>query len=295
MPNFHNDPITSNIDTGNISAVFAKSHDGRGLEGWSTTAYGASGDSEESAGVRGTSKDGHGLEGWSTNAEGVWAISTNGDGVSGQSTNNGRGVAGFGNTGPGVYGHSDNQAGIVGESTNFDGVYGIAHKPEKSAITGHNPGGVAGLFVGNVVVTGFIEMTNGDCAEDFDISAESSATPGTVMVLDDEGKLRESFRAYDKRVAGVISGAGSHKPGLVLGKQQPQSGRMPLALLGKVFCKVDAHYGCVEVGDMLTTSPTAGHAMRADDPSKAFGAVVGKALRPLISGQSLIPILVALQ
>jgi hypothetical protein len=62
-----------------------------------------------------------------------------------------------------------------------------------------------------------------------------------------------------------------------------------------VYCKVDAQYGSVEVGDMLTTSPTPGHAMRALDPLKAFGCVIGKALRPLESGQDLIPILVTLQ
>jgi hypothetical protein len=66
-------------------------------------------------------------------------------------------------------------------------------------------------------------------------------------------------------------------------------------LLGKVFCKVDAQYGAVEVGDLLTTSPTPGHAMKASDPAKAFGAVIGKALRPLTEGHSLIPILIALQ
>jgi hypothetical protein len=35
--------------------------------------------------------------------------------------------------------------------------------------------------------------------------------------------------------------------------------------------------------------------MRATDAARAFGAVIGKALRPLQSGQSMIPILVALQ
>jgi hypothetical protein len=49
------------------------------------------------------------------------------------------------------------------------------------------------------------------------------------------------------------------------------------------------------MGDLLTTSPTPGHAMKADDPLKAFGAVIGKALRPLDEGEGLIPILIALQ
>jgi hypothetical protein len=62
-----------------------------------------------------------------------------------------------------------------------------------------------------------------------------------------------------------------------------------------VYCKVDAQYSPIEVGDLLTTSPTPGHAMKADDPLKAFGTVIGKALRPLSEGQGLIPILIALQ
>ena len=64
--------------------------------------------------------------------------------------------------------------------------------------------------------------------------------------------------------------------------------------MGKVFCKVDAKFGAIEVGDLLTTSSTPGYAMKASDPFKAFGAVIGKALRPLTVGQGLIPILISL-
>ena len=65
--------------------------------------------------------------------------------------------------------------------------------------------------------------------------------------------------------------------------------------MGKVFCKVDASYGPIEAGDLLTTSDTPGHAMKAGDPARTSGAVVGKALRGLRDGQGLIPILVSLQ
>jgi len=51
----------------------------------------------------------------------------------------------------------------------------------------------------------------------------------------------------------------------------------------------------VEVGDLLTTSATPGHAMKATDNARAFGAVLGKALAPLPSGKGLVPILVTLQ
>jgi hypothetical protein len=66
-------------------------------------------------------------------------------------------------------------------------------------------------------------------------------------------------------------------------------------LFGKAYCKVDAAYAAIEVGDLLTSSDTAGHAMKAADPAKAFGAIVGKALGALPSGRGLIPILISLQ
>jgi hypothetical protein len=119
--------------------------------------------------------------------------------------------------------------------------------------------------------------------------------PGTVMVITGEGEIEPSQLPYDKRVAGVISGAGDLRPAIILGKQESDRNRASLALVGKVYCKVDANGASIEVGDLLTTSPTLGHAMKADDPVKAFGAVIGKALRPLRSGQGLIPILIALQ
>jgi hypothetical protein len=119
--------------------------------------------------------------------------------------------------------------------------------------------------------------------------------PGTVMVIDHGGSLKASEKAYDKRVAGVISGAEGYKPGIILDQRESQADRMPMALIGKVYCKVDARYSPIEVGDLLTTSPTPGHAMKATDPLKAFGAVLGKALQGLVGGQGLLPILVSLQ
>jgi hypothetical protein len=115
------------------------------------------------------------------------------------------------------------------------------------------------------------------------------------MVLDEHAALQPSQQAYDKKVAGVVSGAGDYQPGLILDKQESSAGRMPVALVGKAYCKADAQYAAIEVGDLLTTSHTPGHAMKASDSVQAFGAVIGKALRPLKEGQGLIPILIALQ
>jgi hypothetical protein len=161
------------------------------------------------------------------------------------------------------------------------------------AVTGH-------ITAHDVEVTGDIRchdvvLSGGDCAEDFDIAGLDAVDPGTVMVIDEAGSLRPCQNAYDKKVTGVISGAGDYKPGIILDKRSSTSNRLPLALLGKVYCKVDAEHVPIEIGDLLTTSSTAGHAMKACDPLKAFGSVIGKALRPMEGGKGLIPILVALQ
>jgi hypothetical protein len=149
---------------------------------------------------------------------------------------------------------------------------------------------------GNLSLPGDIRLTVGaDCAEEFEIAAGNLVDAGSVMIIDETGALKPAHQAYDKRVAGVISGAGPLKPGIILDRHDPRDGRLPLALVGKVYCKVDADYASLEVGDLLTTSVTPAHAMKAADPGKAFGTVIGKALGALKNGQGLIPILVALQ
>jgi hypothetical protein len=148
---------------------------------------------------------------------------------------------------------------------------------------------------GNLNVKGDIYLPGADCAEHFDIAAATEAEPGTVMVINADGLLEPNSQAYDKRVAGVVSGAGKFRPGIILDSQDHDTSRRPIALVGKVYCKVDADYAAVEIGDLLTTSDTIGHARKAADPGKAFGSVIGKALRRLDEGRGLIPILIALQ
>jgi len=135
-------------------------------------------------------------------------------------------------------------------------------------------------------------LSGADCAEEFDTVREGEIEVGAVVVFDDDGRLSLSTRPYDKRVAGVISGAGPFRPGVVLDRRITAHPRAPVALAGKVFCKVDASSGAIEPGDMLTTSATAGCAMKAQDPSRAFGATIGKALMRLDVGCGMIPILV---
>ena len=146
---------------------------------------------------------------------------------------------------------------------------------------------------------GEIEFFNADFAEDFDLTPTLPATavePGMVMVFDENGDLRPCEKAYDPKVAGVVSGAGDYAPGIVMDKRNTGKLRKPIALVGKVYCLVDATEQAVEVGDLLTPSTTTGHAMKAVDPLKTFGASIGKALKAMPQGtRGLLPIVVSLQ
>jgi hypothetical protein len=147
-----------------------------------------------------------------------------------------------------------------------------------------------------------LQITGGaDLSEKFDVAAEkdeSDIEPGMVVAIDakNPGKLQVSRRAYDRRVAGVISGAGGVQPGMTLGQEGTLAdGKHPVALSGRVYVRVDASYGAIKPGDLLTSSPTPGHAMKASISAKAQGAIIGKAMTGLNSGKALVLALITLQ
>jgi hypothetical protein len=143
--------------------------------------------------------------------------------------------------------------------------------------------------------SGDILFQNADCAEEFDLADGEDAPPGAIMVIGDDGRLHQCREPYDRRVVGIVSGAGSLKPAIILGRKESAVSRAALAVLGCVFCNVDATNDGVRVGDLLTTSARPGFAMKATDSAQSFGAVLGKALRAQASGLGLLPVLVALQ
>ncbi|UCF81496.1 MAG: hypothetical protein JSV08_03545 [Acidobacteriota bacterium] len=178
---------------------------------------------------------------------------------------------------------------------------------------------------GNVYARGSFRPASLDLAEYHPVGEAVEA--GDVLVADRfaPGVMRKATSAEDKAVVGVVSAT----PGIELGRSIKQIAAMEpeiaawidearalgdkeaedaawaqleeifrethaaVALSGTVACKVDAGYGAVEVGDLLVTSPTAGHAMRADEP--APGTVLGKALEPLNAGAGAIKVLVMLR
>lgn len=322
-------PIEGNSSDPKIAGVTGRNNPGPGVVGASGTGNGVEGGTlgtnksgvlgtnlgtgpgvsgQGSPGVRGEGTSGAGVEGHvagSSPFPGVSGTSLNGDGVYG-TTSGGNGSAVRGEHtggGNGVYGSSVNGNAIVGQSEKgnagfFVGSFSLNGKMVHSGDYSLNGNMVhSGDYstTGTVTVAKDIVLSGADCAEEFDVGIATEIDPGTVMIIDGYGVLQPCYKAYDKTVAGVISGAGDYRPGMILDRTESSKNRMPVALVGKVYCKVDAKYAAIEVGDLLTTSPTLGHAMKADDPSKTSGAVIGKALRPLRSGIGLIPILIALQ
>jgi hypothetical protein len=111
---------------------------------------------------------------------------------------------------------------------------------------------------------------------------------GDVVVYDAVKRcIAACDKANDKRVVGMIS----TDPAFVLGIEQNEP---TVALCGRVPCKVDADIAPIEPGDLLTSSPTRGHAQKAD-PGKATGAIIGKALEGLDKGRGEILVFVAMQ
>ncbi len=136
-----------------------------------------------------------------------------------------------------------------------------------------------------------------DYSETFPITQEE-VTPGTVMSIDaaNKGYLTVCTEAYDSKVAGIVAGANGLGSGIKLGSSTEIAGDHAIALAGRVYCKVDTRYGDIEPGDLLTTSPTPGHAMVVKDYNRAAGAILGKAMEGIAGGEKgQILVLVTLQ
>ena len=299
-----------NVPTGPAIGVAGNNSSpaGHAVYGYSSpTGTGVRGEAIAGAGVWGSSVDWVGAYGYSAKSIGVMGESPNGGGVFGKSTK-WRGVTGESVDEHGVYGTSTNGAGVAGVSQNWAGVRGVSNSPTNGAVSAQNNGsgpgiyatsqsGPAAVFAGTTR-TEVLQITGGsDLAERFQVSDGATAEPGTVMVIDPDnpGHLMISTAAYDRKVAGVISGAGDVATGLVLHQEGVLEGDAVVAIGGRVYVKAEAISGPIMPGDLLTTSDMAGYAMAVTDFDQAHGAIIGKAMTALDSGTGLVLVLVNLQ
>ncbi len=202
-------------------------------------------------------------------------------------------------------------ATLHAENYGVDGIaiYAKSHGSDTTAVLNQNGdgsllrgfnGGCCPVFEvknNGRVVTTELEITGGaDLVEGFSAPAGSNS-PGTVMVIDPQGagQLMQSQTAYDRRVAGVVSGAGNVRPGIRMGQASVLDGDTLVAMSGRVYVKCSAENGAIQPGDLLTSASLAGHAMRATASDQSFGAVLGKAMTSLEGETGLVLVLVSLQ
>ena len=152
---------------------------------------------------------------------------------------------------------------------------------------------------GNVFASGSFRPNAMDLAEYFPVSVPVG--PGDVLAVDrdNSGSYRLASDAADPAVVGIVSA----QPGVLLGsgiaqvmaadselarqldearqlgdakeearlwselEQQFQQTHAAVALSGTVLCKVDAGYGAIRPGDLLTTSPRWTQATARSDPA----------------------------
>ncbi len=131
------------------------------------------------------------------------------------------------------------------------------------------------------------ELTVGSCsgcdvAEHF---IGNNLEAGDVVVLDSTAVrgVAKTSTPYNKLAAGIVS----TEPTITMGIKEG----VPISLSGVVPTKV---IGKVAVGDLLTTSSTAGYAMACTEHAKCAGAIIGKAMENNAAGKGKITALVML-
>ena len=149
-----------------------------------------------------------------------------------------------------------------------------------------------GIHTWDVEAEGTMRSTHGFLTEAADLAehyeSADALRPGDVVCVGREGGgVQRSDRARDSTVLGIVS----TEPGVLLGHNPANPNAYPIALCGRVACRVVDEAGPIAPGDLLTTSSVAGHAMRADPPQA--GSIIGKALGALASGAGLIDVFVS--
>lgn len=275
--------------------------------------------------------EGHGMFVGHADEDGVRVNSANVAGINVRSADV-VGVRGRSSTGIGVNGISSSGVGILGEALAADGdtegVLARVNSPAGEGLQAENNSDnsnaniIAGCSASNCTEVEFLVKRNGDVLADGSftgpadfaemmsvVGEKEQYAPGDVLVIGPQGQLTQATAPYATNLAGVYS----TKPGFVGDTEITEKGvevyergeagqtRIPVALMGIVPVKVTTENGAIQPGDLLTTSNTPGHAMKAspvvinDIELYLPGAILGKALERLEKGTGVIEVLVTLR
>jgi len=166
---------------------------------------------------------------------------------------------------------------------------------------------------GNLTVTGTLNApTKVGCVTDrFIYRGSDSLERGDVVALASNAvshhygpdnmipliEVQLTQEPRDARVCGIVHTpelAGEDNPGINLKAIGEGKVGMMVTLGAYAWCKVDTAAGPIEIGDLLTTSNTPGHAQKLKGSNRA-GIVIAKALAPLERGRGMVPVLVSHQ
>ncbi len=151
-------------------------------------------------------------------------------------------------------------------------------------------------FQGRITIKGEYDKNGfpAGLVEYFEVDEVEYVSPGDILIASDKGGslLSRSRKSYSTSVIGIVSG----NPHISINNSGKEEKIYPVALTGKVFCKVDARNNPVNPGDLIVASDVAGCGMagRIDSFDK-IGSVIGKALDRLEDGVDLIPVFITHQ
>jgi hypothetical protein len=309
----------SSTNAGSAAPALEIDHDGIGRGVLANSAGGTAVEgitgSISAAGVIGRNTTGEAIVGFSSGVNGVGAVVGRSDGA-------GYGVRGFNTQGGwGVMGQAgiSGGTGVAGEFTN---VNAANSSPALIATTNNSSGtvllvratsgtasGDLATFVKNSSNVARIDYlgagyfnggtfnSGADVAEAFEtVGPVAAYEPGDVLVIATTRRrtVEKSTDAYSTRVAGVYA----TKPGVLLTDRAisaDHSDTVPMGVVGVIPTKVSGENGPIQPGDLLVSSSTPGHAMRAGDHVPA-GTTIGKALDAFDGrGTGMIQVLVSIR
>ncbi len=288
----------------NKAGVYGSSVDSHGVYGRSVNREGGFFVSQNEIGVHGKSEG---------SRSGVFGQSIGGSGVLGRSTN-GSGVNGRSQDTYGGYFTSQNYRGLYVEGDSgwfdayFDGNVGIYVADDIHAVGDITAGGSKTGYVVDIALNdGRESLELGDVVV---ITGAADPVLGSIPVP----RVRKASGANSTAVIGVVDRQ-FVTPSKEVGAQETEADSagdfvdstasmaeggiargeyVGVVTLGSFRAiKVDASYGAIQPGDLLVSSDTPGHAMRATNPQ--VGTIIGKALGSLDSGTGVIPVLITLQ
>ncbi len=151
------------------------------------------------------------------------------------------------------------------------------------------------------IITRELQINGGsDLAEHFSVNKYNSTEvkPGMLVSIDEnnEGKLKITDAANDKKIVGIISGANGIKAGMLMSQQGTiADGEYPVALAGRVYVLTNKEGGEINAGDFLTSSSVKGVAKKVTNFTDTQGAIIGKAMGKADPKTGYVLVLVNLQ